>query len=201
MISTDEMPGPKRSRKGRGALFVVTCFLLASALLRLGDSAGQALARSSEPDDSASGASNVQSSCETPEDLKILLTAIQERESRLAEREASIEDRMQALDLADREISGKLMTLTHAEEQLRQTIALAETAAEDDLTRLTKVYETMKPKQAAALFETMDPIFAAGFLARMKPDAAAAIMAGLTPGAAHKFSVVLAGRNADVPTE
>jgi len=35
----------------------------------------------------------------------------------------------------------------------------------------------------------------------MRPEAAAAIMAGLTPQAAHTFSVVLAGRNANVPKE
>ena len=33
------------------------------------------------------------------------------------------------------------------------------------------------------------------------PEIAAAVMAGLSPGAAHTFSVVLAGRNANVPSE
>ena len=69
-------------------------------------------------------------------------------------------------------------------------------AAEDDLAGLTRVYETMKPKDAAALFERMDARFAAGFLARMRPEAGAGIMAGLSPEAAHAISVVLAGRNA-----
>jgi len=84
---------------------------------------------------------------------------------------------------------------------LRETIALAESASDNDLDRLTKVYESMKPKQAAALFEQMNPNFAAGFLGRMRPEAAAMIMAGLSPEAAHSFSVVLAGRNANVPRE
>jgi len=35
----------------------------------------------------------------------------------------------------------------------------------------------------------------------MRPEAAAAIMAGLSAEAAHLFSVVLAGRNANVPRE
>ena len=95
----------------------------------------------------------------------------------------------------------KLIALTQAEAALRDTIALADTAAESDLDRLTKVYENMKPKQAAALFEEMHPNFAAGFLGRMRPEAAAEIMAGLSPEAAHTFSVVMAGRNANVPTE
>jgi flagellar motility protein MotE (MotC chaperone) len=47
----------------------------------------------------------------------------------------------------------------------------------------------------------MDPVFAAGFLGRMRSDAAAAILAGLPPELAYSISVVLAGRNASVPTE
>jgi flagellar motility protein MotE (MotC chaperone) len=35
----------------------------------------------------------------------------------------------------------------------------------------------------------------------MRPDAAAGIMAGLQPQTAYTISVVLAGRNAKVPTE
>ena len=88
-----------------------------------------------------------------------------------------------------------------AEAKLASTLALADNAAENDLARMTSVYENMKPKEAAALFEEMSPDFAAGFLGRMRPDAAAAIMAGLSAPTAYTVSVVLAGRNASAPTE
>ena len=139
--------------------------------------------------------------CEAQEDFQPMLDAFRERETLLQSRETALQDRMQALKIANREIDKKLVELTQAEEALRATIALADSAAENDLDRLTRVYENMKPKQAAALFEEMDPNFAAGFLGRMRPEAAAAVMAGLSPEAAHMFSVVLAGRNANVPTE
>ena len=80
-------------------------------------------------------------------------------------------------------------------------MATADKAAENDIGRLTAVYENMKPDQAAALFRLMEPSFAAGFLGRMRPDSAAAILAGLEPDLAYSISVVLAGRNADVPRE
>ena len=57
----------------------------------------------------------------------------------------------------------------------------------------------MKPKDAAALFEEMSPEFAAGFLGLMRADAAALIMTGLEPTTAYSISVILAGRNANVP--
>lgn len=188
--------GPRAPR--RGALFVISGLLLASALIRFSEGAGQALAlaKGEEVTEAVGGAA-----CETPTDLQVLLTALQERDRLLSARETALRDRMQALRLTDQDVSRRLETLARAEEDLRQMIALAESASEDDLSRLTRVYENMKPKQAAALFEEMDPSFAAGFLARMRPDSAAAIMAGLSPQAAHTFSVVLAGRNANAPVE
>lgn len=191
----------RRRQAGRGTLVMIASILLLSAGLRVGDGAGQALALAKDGVEVSPLSEATPQACETPEDLKRVLAAIQQREKALTKREAAIQDRMQALSVAERETDKKLQALREAEDNLRQTIAMAESASETDLGRLTKVYENMKPKQAAALFEEMDPNFAAGFLGRMRPEAAAAIMAGLTPQAAHTFSVVLAGRNANVPTE
>lgn len=192
-------PGTRAPK--RGALFVISGLLIASAVIRFGDGAAQALALAKGEDATVQADARGEGGCKTPEDLQILLTALQERDTDLTKRETALRDRMQALHLTDEEVSRKLEALARAEEDLRQMIALAESASEDDLSRLTKVYENMKPKQAAALFEEMDPSFAAGFLARMRPETAAAIMAGLSPQAAHTFSVVLAGRNANAPVE
>jgi flagellar motility protein MotE (MotC chaperone) len=78
-------------------------------------------------------------------------------------------------------------------------VAVADQAADADVTRLVTMYENMKPKEAAPLFEVMAPDFAAGFLARMRPDAAASVLAGLNPKTAYTISVIMAGRNAGVP--
>jgi flagellar motility protein MotE (MotC chaperone) len=80
-------------------------------------------------------------------------------------------------------------------------MAQSEVAAEDDLSRLTSVYENMKPKEATEVFARMAPEFAAGFLGRMRPDAAALILSGLDPDKAYSISVLLAGRNANAPVE
>jgi len=128
-----------------------------------------------------------------------LLVALQAREAQIKDREAKLNIRSKALAVADEEITKRLAVLEQAEVDLRATLALADDAAENDLARLTSVYENMKPKDAAALFETMEPDFAAGFLGRMRPDAAASVMAGLTPEAAYSISVILASRNANAP--
>lgn len=194
---------PTRRPSTRGALVIIAALLVGSALLRIGENAGKAYALA--PDEIATStlepAQMPEGSYQTAAELKPMLDAFQQREARIAEQEAALRKRMKALRVAEEEVDKKLAALEDAEAKLSATIALAETASEGDLDRLTKVYESMKPKQAAALFEEMEPAFAAGFIGRMRPESAAAIMAGLTPEAAHMFSVVLAGRNAEVPRE
>ena len=130
-----------------------------------------------------------------------LIEALQAREAALDEKEQALEDKAHALELAAAEVAEQLEALVTAEASLRETLALADGAAQEDLDRLTRMYETMKPKEAAALFETMDPTFAAGFLGQMAPAAAAEIMSDLSPQSAYTISLVLAGRNMQVPTE
>jgi flagellar motility protein MotE (MotC chaperone) len=194
-------PKTRRRQPGRGALVIIASVLLLSAGLRMSEGAGQALALAKEGVEVSPLGEPAAKACETPEDIQRILDALQKREKTLKQRETRLADRMQALSVAKRETKKKLQELVEAEKSLQETMAMAETASETDLGRLTKVYENMKPKQAAALFEEMDPNFAAGFLGRMRPEAAAEIMARLTPQAAHSFSVVLAGRNANVPKE
>lgn len=183
-------------RKGVSALHILSALLIASAAVRLGVVSGPAMAEE-VPEVAVDAAKTQPIEGET----EALLAAFAEREARLADRESMLRDRMQALRIAEAEIEEKLQALLSAETALSATIALADGAAETDLARLTSVYENMKPKEAAALFEEMSPQFAAGFLGMMRPDAAASIMTELAPETAYSFSVVLAGRHANTPTQ
>lgn len=190
-------PRQPRRRPGRGPLFLIAVFLGVSGLLRLGSGASEAMAEAQmPPPEVSSDASNI---CEQDPGTMAMLAALRAREERLAGREAMIADRAQTLVLAKAEIDEKLAALIAAEEKLASTLAQADQAADQDVARLVAVYERMKPKEAAPLFEEMAPEFAAGFLGRMRPEAAAAVMAGLEPKRAYTISVLLAGRNANVP--
>ncbi|MGO4917578.1 MotE family protein [Pseudogemmobacter sp. W21_MBD1_M6] len=173
--------------------------LLASGLIRIAEGFSAAVALEGLPEASAVHASD--QICPDVPGLQAAMDSMKAREVRIKTRESRFENRMQALRVSEEQIDLKLAALVAAESALSETLALADKAAEGDLARLTAVYENMKPKDAAALFEEMAPDFAAGFLARMRPDAAAGILAGLTPQIAYTISVVLAGRNANVPTE
>lgn len=191
---------PKRARRARGgALFLISALMLGSAVLRLGVEAGPAISKEVMEQQPKMPAQDVSQGSPSSVEMQQLLDSLRDRERALNEREIQIEDQMKVLDLANATIEDRLSDLIQAEESLAATLALANGASEDDLARLTSVYEKMKPKEAAALFEEMAPEFAAGFLGRMRPDAAAGVMAKLSPAAAYTISVILAGRNATVP--
>lgn len=181
-----------RRRAGRGALVIVTALFATSGVLRLGSGIGAALAKAGEEP----GAEPAM--CKMPTAFSEALTL---REDRVAAQEASLKDRLSALALADAAITKRMEEMKAVEEELKATLALADGAAEKDIQNLTAVYQAMKPKDAAALFQAMSPEFAAGFLGRMPPEAAAAILSGMSSEAAYGVSVIVAGRNADVPKE
>ena len=184
-----------RRRAGRGALIIVAALFATSGALRLGSGIGAAMAKSGE---APAEASPETTSCDMPTALSEALTL---REDRIVAQEASLKDRLSALALADAAITKRMEEMKAVEEELKATLAQADGAAEKDIQNLTAVYQAMKPKDAAALFETMSPEFAAGFLGRMPPEAAAAILSGMSSEAAYGVSVIVAGRNADVPKE
>lgn len=196
----------RRSRRGKGTLHVIAGLLVLSGLVRAMNT-GQAWAEAqvssatdAHPPLEVSGGAEP-APAGTLGNNPALLEAFKQREERIAAREKQLEDRMQALQLAEREASERLAALTAAEDSLKSTIALADVAAEMDVQKLVAVYQNMKPKEAAALFSQMTPDFAAGFLGLMEPAIAAQIMTQVSPEIAYSISVVLAGRNAGVPTQ
>ncbi|MGB3406763.1 MAG: hypothetical protein WBA67_04655 [Jannaschia sp.] len=139
--------------------------------------------------------------CPPSGDVANLLRQIAARDAELEEREATVALREQDMRVARQELQASLEELISAESRLEERMYQSNRASETDISRLTSVYEGMKPKDAALLFETMEANFAAGFLARMRPDAASAIFSNLSADKAYALSVVMAGRNANAATE
>ncbi|PYF11995.1 flagellar motility protein MotE (MotC chaperone) [Rhodobacter viridis] len=185
-----------RRRFGRGSLMLIAALFAASALVRFGAGIAEAVAATSSAE---TASADSKSDCVTEPGLMNMLSEVQDREKKLAEREKVVSDRSQALTLAEKRIEQRLASLVEAEKNLSQTVEIADKGADEDVTRLVTVYENMKPKEAAPLFSTMAPDFAAGFLSRMRPESSAAIMAVLDPKVAYTISVIMAGRNAGAP--
>lgn len=180
-----------RRRLRLGGLGLVAACILASVLLRL-PGMGAAIAQGSV----LPAAGHAAASCIGESALGDLIEELNLRAARLDQRETALEDRLQALAVSEAALEETRAALVAAETQLLQTLALADTAAERDIARMTAVYEAMKPRQAAQLFEAMPAEFAAGYLAAMRTEAAAAVLSGMNPEAAFAVSLVLTARNA-----
>ena len=182
---------------GRGLTGLLVGSLFLSAGLRA--MTGAALAREEAPAVELAKTPPPPEACITPAQYAPLLQALQQREGAAEEKETALATWASDLDAAAQDIEQRLAELVAAEQALRATVALAAQASETDLLQLTGVYENMKPKDAAELFAMMAPDFAAGFLARMTPEAAAGILSGLEADHAYAISVIVAGRNAEIP--
>lgn len=134
-------------------------------------------------------------------EVAALLRDIKRQATLLNEREMAVALREQDILIARQEIEAALDDLVEAENRLVARMEFSSTASNTDIDQLVRVYEGMKPKEAAILFEAMAPEFAAGFLARMNADSASALFSNLSPGKAYAFSVIIAGRNANAATE
>ena len=185
---------PPTRKSGAGRILIILAVILASSgALRIGAGVGVAMADG--------GAATGAAPLDCPLPPAALAAALVGREAQVVKREAELADRMAALALADQAIDKRMGELQVAETSLKETLSIADGAAEKDLARLTAVYEAMRPADAAALFQTMEPEFAAGFMGRMRPEIAAQVLAGMTPDMAYSISVLIAGRNATAPKD
>ena len=193
----------KRAKRGpvRSSLPIIILILTGSIALRLGNGDGLAFVTNAMAVGNTIAAETAPPMIDDEETIGILLARLRAREQDLTRREEELDLRDKTLEKLSQEIGARLEELSAAEETLRQTMAIADSAAENDLENLTKVYENMKPKDAAVLFEAMEPSFAAGFLGRMQTASAAQILSGLSPEKAYAISLTLSGRNIDAPTD
>jgi flagellar motility protein MotE (MotC chaperone) len=179
-----------------GVGLIVLCFL-GSAALRLTEN-GSAIAQEL---DTMTARTGTAPEAEPASDADALLLAIRERESQLDAEAARLADRAQSLNVAEAKLAEQLAAFDQAQRNLEETLALADKAAERDIDRMTKVYEAMKPEEAARIIERMDVSFAAGLMARMRPEIAADVLTGMEPDAAYAVTLTITSRNSAVPTE
>ena len=86
-----------------------------------------------------------------------------------------------------------MVQLEAIEAKLAATLALADGAAEADVERLTKVYQAMKPKDAANIFNGMEDTLLLDIAKSMKSATLAAVMSTMQPKRAEALTKMLAG--------
>ncbi|MFZ5608532.1 MAG: MotE family protein [Pseudomonadota bacterium] len=123
-----------------------------------------------------------------------LLRDLAQRRTMLDEREQQIALRGRLLEATEKRIDGKIGELKALEERIKGLINQHDEAQTKQIDNLVRVYEKMKPKDAAQIFERLDLDIQIAVAQRMKEAKMAPIMAAMAPESAKTLSTALASR-------
>lgn len=116
----------------------------------------------------------------------------------VATQEKALNERELSIKAREAELDGRVTELESLQLTLEERWDAMQTASNEDLLHLARMYGTMKPDQAAAIFNQMDPEFAGGFLRLMRSEQAGLILASMETRKAYAVSVQLASVNEDI---
>src|SRR5690606_33127509 len=106
------------------------------------------------------------------------------------EREQQLRENL--LRATEQRIDGKIQELKELEARIEALIARHDAQTEENLASLVKVYESMKPKDAARIFEQLEMDILIDVAGRMREAKMAAIMADMDAEKAKQLTVELA---------
>lgn len=124
-----------------------------------------------------------------------LLKSLQERQARLdalLDREKKLDEREESIRLIQKQIEEKLVTLQTLRKEITSLLKEKDNFEERRYEHLVKVYEGMKPSEAASLVERLQEHTAIQLLARMKSKKVSQILGEIQPENAARLSERLA---------
>jgi len=123
-----------------------------------------------------------------------LLQSLAERRRELEERERTLVQREGLLAAAEHRIEQKIEELNGIKGEIEELIRKYDDQEEDQLKGLVKIYETMKPKDAARIFNGLDMDILLQVIERMKASRTAAVLAEMAPERAKEVTLRIAER-------
>ena len=129
----------------------------------------------------------------SPSELE-LLQKLSERRADLDKRAAELSQREVLLQAAEKRIDDKIARLQSLEKDIGGIVDKQSEEGEARTKSLVKIYETMKPHDAARIFEQLDTAVLLSVLEHMKERNAAPILAALDPIKARAVTLALAER-------
>jgi flagellar motility protein MotE (MotC chaperone) len=134
----------------------------------------------------------------SPAELRVL-QSLQSRRGQLDQREQAMQTELALLSAAESKVDSKLKAFTELKAQVQALMGQADDRKAAEIDRLVKIYETMKPKDAAAVITQLDDKVRLPVAAKMKERALAAVLSQMAPVEAKKLTEKLASRF--TPTE
>ena len=125
-----------------------------------------------------------------------LLQRLVERRNELAERSRTLDQREALLEATEARIADKMNELKSLQAAIEALLVQYDDEEEARLQSLVKIYESMKPKEAARIFEELDILVLLDVIGRMKERKSAPILAKMNPLKAKTVTLELAQRRA-----
>lgn len=123
-----------------------------------------------------------------------LLQALAKRREQLEVRAHTLDGREELLQAAEKKLEEKAAALEAMKGELTRLIGERNAQEDARLKSLVKIYESMKPKEAATIMDKLDVSVVVGVVERMKESKAAQILAGMDPEKAKTVTDLLASR-------
>jgi flagellar motility protein MotE (MotC chaperone) len=131
---------------------------------------------------------------------RALLEDLRARRQALDTREATIAARETMLAAAERRLTQRVEELSAMQARLEELDKAAREREDTNWNNLVRIYENMRPRDAAKIFDELDMPVLLEVMARMKQRSAAPILAGMQPERSRQVTTELAARRAR-PTE
>ncbi len=120
-----------------------------------------------------------------------ILKKLSERRQEIDRRAREVDQREALLRVTEQRVDKKIGDLKAMQEEIRKVLGDADKAQVERVAAMVKVYETMKPKDAAKIFENMDVPVLLSVVPRMKEARVAPILAAMDPVKAKELSTAL----------
>jgi flagellar motility protein MotE (MotC chaperone) len=148
---------------------------------------------SSEPEPASVAALSSDPFALTDEEIE-LLQQLAERRAEIDRRAAELDQRRVLLEAAEKRIDEKVAELESLKKVIEELLILQDVQEQRQLDSLVKIYESMKPKDAARIFGELDMVVLLDVIERMKERKIAPILAEMNPQRAKAITIELAQR-------
>lgn len=123
-----------------------------------------------------------------------LLQALSKRRKTLESRERELAQRQALLKAAEQQLVSRRAELVGMKQQVERLLKLADKKEISRINNLVKIYENMKPRDAAVIFNGLEQVVVLELVERMKVRKAAPVIAAMQPLKARRLTKALAAR-------
>jgi flagellar motility protein MotE (MotC chaperone) len=152
-------------------------------------------AKSKSASEATPDPASAQFDASTATDTEIeLLQKLASRREKLDRREKQLDLRESMISATERRIDAKIAELGEIKSTIEKLLKKHDSQQENKLKSLVKIYENMKPKDAARIFDKLDLGILLDVVERMRESKTAPIMANMSPARAKSVTAALVAR-------